>query len=190
MVGIALAVVVTLLILAGQIIFLNRSLRSGAFTSSVSPSMVPITGDITHRLQVAFAGALGPSDRGVRRFSVTHVRVDTSNQRLTDAVVVWAINDDLSEGTIGNEGQAEAYAMVRNVFTASLPVASLSLQGTFAVSGADGRKREKVVMKLSIDRSVAAAIQRVGWDGVEPGMLWPMLRRSYVDPTFEPLAPE
>ena len=188
--GIALAVLVTILILAGQAIFFVDAVRSGALASSVSPSNVPIHGSIAHRLHVATAGALGPSDRGVRRFQLTTVRPDRSNPRLVDVDLTWAINNDLSAGTIGNEAQAEVYAVIRDIFTASLPVASLSLHGTYPVSGAGGTERETVVMELSIARPVALAAGQVGWDGMEPATLWPMLHRTYVAPGFTPLAPE
>lgn len=188
--GIGLAVLITLLILVGQGIFLVGAVRSGALTSGVSPSNVPLRGSVTHRLHIAVAGALGSSDRGAPRFRFTHIRPDRSNHRLVDAELVWAINNDLSAGTIGNEARAEVYAVIRNVFTASLPVASLSLRGTFPVSSPGGRTHEAVVMKVSIARSVAIAVNHVGWDGMEPATLWPMLHRAYVDPRFTPLAPE
>lgn len=190
LVGFSLAGLVTLLIVAGQIIFLIGAIRSGALGSNVSSSTIPGHGNTYHRLQVTLAGALGPSDRSVHRFTVLRVLPDRANRRLADADVVWAINDDLSTGTIGNQAQAEAYAMIRNVFTANLPIASLELQGTFDVLGPNARKHESVVMKLSIVRSVALAVTHAGWDGMEPGSLWPMLHRTYVDPRFEPIAPE
>ena len=188
--GVGSGIAVTVLIVAGQILFLVGALRSGALTSGASPSTVPVKGSIDHRLQVVLAGALGPSDRGVQRFEVVGVQPDRANNRLADVVVRWAINGDLSAGTIGNGAQAEAYAMVRDIFTAHLPIASLVLEGTYPLSRSGARLREAVVMKLAIDRSVALAVGRAGWDGIEPASLWPLLRHIYVDPRMMPLPPE
>lgn len=175
-------------ILAGQIIFLVRTVRSGAWMGGVNAAPVPTKGPLSHRLDVALANALGSSDRGVRRFSIAGIHEDASNPRLSSVSVRWAINDDLSAGTLGNGAAADVYLMLRDIFTAHLPIALVRLDGTYPVRNGRGHARETVVMRLAMRRSVATMAGNMGWDSLDSQTLWPLVDRISVNPQFQPLA--
>lgn len=189
-IGFGLAAAVVTLVIIGQGIFLARALGSGVWNASDSSALVPAHGTLAHRLHVALGSALGSSDRGVRRFEVVRVSPSGSQSKLSTATVRWAINDDISTGTVGNGAQADVYAVFRDVFTAGLPLASVRLDGTYPLSDGHGVARETVVMRVSMSRSTATSIGKIGWENLDPQSAWPLVDRLYVNSQFEPLPQE
>lgn len=173
--GFGVGVLVFTLVLVGQGIFLSRSLGGGTEPAA------PPSGSLSHRLHVILARALGPSDRGVQRFRILRIASVHTNQKAVD--ITWAINDDLSGGTIGNGAEAEVYTMLRDLYSANLPIALVRLDGTYPLAAG---KRDAIVMRLSMDRRTAALIDKVGWDTLDPQTLWPLVQRTYVNPALQP----
>lgn len=185
-VGIGAASLVVLMVLIGQGLFLVQSVRSGTWTTQ--HVAVARTGTLKHRIDVTLAGALGGSDRGVPRFVVTQIRRDGAGSRLRVVRMRWSINNDLSAGTVGNGGQADVYAILRDLYTARLPLARVDLTGTYPMPSG-GHMRETVVMRLGISRSTASVVTKAGWDTFDPQTFWPLVTRYYVDPQLQPLPP-
>jgi hypothetical protein len=186
-IGFGLAAAVVTLVIIGQVIFLARALGSGVWNASDSSALVPTHGTLTHRLQVALGAALGGGDRGVRRFEVVRIAPSGSQSKLSTVNVRWAINDDISAGTVGNGAQDDVYAAFRDVFSAGLPLASVRLDGTYPMSDRHGSTRETVVIRVAMSRSTAATIGRIGWENLDPQTAWPLIDRLYVNPQFQPL---
>ena len=176
------------LILTGQIIFLVNAARSGAMMGAGTD--VPRGGTFRHRVAAVLNNALGPNDRGVHRFQLKVVFPATGNRTLSAIEVQWAINNDLSAGTIGNAAEADVYLMLRDLYTSGLPIAAVQLTGTYPIRTAAGRTRETAVMRLAMSRSIAMTIARTGWDNLDAQEVWPLVERSYVNPQFQPLSPE
>jgi hypothetical protein len=185
--GVGLACTVVALIILGQVLFLVKAARSGAWTSAASVPRIPTTGSLSYRLSVVLSGALGSSDRGVRRFEVTRTRADTANHRLSTVGVRWAINNDLSAGTIGNGAVQDVYLMLRDIFTSGLRIATVNLSGTYPMRDRLGHTHETVVMRLAMTRRVAAIADKTGWDNLDSQTLWPLTIRHYVNAEFQPL---
>ncbi|HLJ69500.1 MAG TPA: hypothetical protein VKX16_19265 [Chloroflexota bacterium] len=181
-----MAALVVALILAGQAIFLVRSIGSGTLTAGTST----LHGSLTQRVNSVVAGALGPSDRGVPRFRVTSIKRERADRRLIDIAMTWAINNDLSAGTIGSGAAADVYTVLRDLYTANLSVGTVSLDGTYPLRKGSGPSRETVVMRLVMPRSVAAMVNAAGWDSLDVQTFWPLVHRLYVDPQFQPLPSE
>lgn len=186
-IGIGLATIVVALILIGQAIFLVQAINSGALFGTAAS--VPTTGSLSHRLDVVLGNALGTSDRGVRRFTVTSIRPYTPDRSLKAVTVTWAINSNLAAGSIGNGAQADVYITLRDIYTSGLPVGAVRLSGTYPVSGAHGN-RESVVMRVAMNRTTASTIGRIGWDNLSAQEVWPLVDRIYVQAAFQPLTSE
>jgi hypothetical protein len=183
---IALGAVVVALVLIGQGIFLVTMVKTGV-QSDPSGVAVPSSGSLQHRLTAVVAAALGESDRGVRRFTITAIHSDSRNPSLRDVDITCTINDDIAAGSVGNGAQTDAYAVFRNVYSAHLPVALVRLRGTYPVTG---QSREVVVMRLAMDRTVATAIAKEGWNNADAETVWPLIERQYIAPDFQPIAGE
>ena len=181
--GICLAVAAVVLVLIGQAIFLVRAIGI-SFQQSQD---VPRTrhGTPAQKLHAVLASALGPSDRGVRRFSLD-LRQDPHDRAAQIAYVTWSINNDIGSGTVGNGAQLDAYAIARAVYTSGLPVRVVKLTGTYPLHG----PQEGPVMRLSLDRRAALAVGRDGWQTLDPTGLWPLFHHAYVAPAFEPSSGE
>lgn len=171
---------VTALSVTGQIIFLVRA-GSGVVGASVS---TPLHGTGAHRLQQAVAGALGGSDRGVRRFTMSARR--GADGRFTVAVR-WAINSDLSGGTVGNGAELDVYNLLRGIYESHVPVALVRLTGTYPRSPGHASSPETVVMRLSMNQREAGVVARTGWEVLDPQTVWPLVTRRYVNPDFRPI---
>lgn len=182
--GLALALVVVALVLVGQGIFLVRALGSERLDYG---SSIPMHGTLTQRVSRILAAALGPSDRGVRRFRITSVSTEPGHPSLRAVRITWAINNDLAAGSIGNGAQQDVYTVLRDLYTAYLPLGQVWLTGTFPMR-TRRRTQESVVMRLSMDRSTADTIGRVGWDTMDPQTVWPLVTRNYVAPELQPIA--
>jgi hypothetical protein len=176
----SLGTVVTLTVL-GQLFFLFHVAATGALTDA---SVVSRHGPFAHRVEVALLGALGKSDRGVRRFRVSSIQPSRSHPALKNIQITWALNKGLGAGTIGNGGMLDAYGILRSLFTSGLPIASVKLAGTYPTSQS---KRDTTVMRLSMSRQVARSITQAGWDTMDPQTMWPLITRQYVAPGFQPL---
>jgi hypothetical protein len=187
--GIGLASVVVALVLVGQVIFLVSAARSGLSLAGDAPSL-PQTGSLPHRLAPILSAVLGPSDRGIRRFRITGAYPGSSNRRLEVVSITWAINNDLSAGTVGNGAQVDVYAMLRAIYSSHLPIGLVKLTGTYPIPDRRGRPHETVVMRLAMDRSAANAVEETGWDNLDAQGLWPLVRRLYVHPDLQPVAAE
>lgn len=183
--GIGLGGLVFALILVGQGIFLVNSLKGGAIFPGTT-SAVPRSGSMRHRLDVTLSRVLGPSDRGRQRFQILHIN-SLPHSRDTTVVITWAINRDLSGGTVGNGAQAEVYSMLRAIYSSHLPIGLVRLDGTYRLRSAGA---DQVVMRLSMDRRTARLVKNMGWDTVDPQTLWPLVRRLYVNPYLQPQSAE
>lgn len=95
--------------------------------------------------------------------------------------LTWAINNDVSSGTIGDGAQADAYDILHNLAT-QVSLTEVRLIGTYPVHGA----RELVVMRLEANQRLLHLLRAVGSDGLDPQSLWPLLRHTYVYPALEP----
>lgn len=169
-------VLVSLLIAAGQIIAVVQSIQSDR-----SAVPIPRHGPLTARISAVLADALGPSDRGVRRYRVDAL-IRRNGTRLT---VAWAINNDLSGGTVGDGAATDVYDILHDLAAANIPLAGVQLIGTYAIGG-----HETTVMRLQANGRVLRLLRGVGSDGLDPLSTWPLLRHEYVAPAVEPSSTE
>jgi len=180
---------VVAIVLFGQLLFLIRIVTDvGADGFGASAITVPRTGTLAHRIDVVLTSSLGPSDRGAQRYRLAGVQRDRGHPHQVILTVTWSINNDLSEGTVGNGAASDVYLMLRNLYSSRLPIATIRLRGTYPVPNGHGRSRETTVMRLDLDRQVATLINREGWDSVDAQALWPLVNRRYVAPDFQPQA--
>ncbi len=188
--GIGLAVLVVGVVLTGQVMFVVGAFQSGGMANGggASPPL-PTSGTLTHRLNVILAEVLGSSDRGVARFRILHVQ-SVPGSNVKSISLTWAINNDLSGGTIGNGAQMDVYAILRGIYSTYLPITQVHMDGTYPLPGSDGRARERVGMRLSMDRRVATMIGKVGWDSLDAQSVWPLVHREFVDPNLQPQTSE
>jgi len=171
------------LILIGQGMALVNAYRTGA-TSSIP---IPHTGTLRHRMTVALSAALGPSDRGVRRFRIDRIIPAPSDPSRKDVSVTWAINSDLTWGTLGNGAQVDAYIILRTLYDSGFPVARVNLTGTYTTH----THHESVVMRLAMPRRVDRLLKQAGgWNEYDAGSVWPLIHRIWVNPDFQPQSAE
>jgi hypothetical protein len=176
--------VVACLTVLGQALYFLHAATSGSLTNS---AIIPKHGSFLYRLDAAVGGALGTSDRQVRRFRISSIQTSLASPHLKDVHVTWALNKGLSSGTVGNGGMLDAYSVLRSIYNSRLPVANVQLIGTYPLKARRSHPEETTVMRLSMSRQVALLIARAGWDTMDPQTVWPLLSRHYVAPDFQPL---
>jgi hypothetical protein len=164
---------VSLLAAAGQIMGIAQSLSSDRLAASV-----PAHGSLRQRASVLVADALGPSDRGVRRY-----QIDSLDQERV-LTLTWSINNDVSNGTVGDGAAADVYGVLYDLAT-HVSLRQVHLIGTYPVNG-----RERVVMRVDADHHILQLLRSIGSDGLDPQTLWPLLARRYVNPALAPSASE
>jgi len=145
------------------------------------PRQISMPHTFRGKINLALHDALGSSDRGVRRFRIVSLKKSANGYRLT---VRWAINNDLSSGTVGNGAQADAYLAFSDLFALHIAFDRVDLVGTYPDSKHGG---ETPVMRLWIDRSTARVISSYGWSTLDPETVWPLIHRAYVAPDFQPV---
>lgn len=169
-------VIVSLLIASGQIIAVVRSVQSDR-----SAVPIPQHGPLNRRISAILTDALGPSDRGALRYHIDAV-THRSGARLR---VTWAINNDVSAGTVGNGAAADVYNILHDLGADNIPLASVYLVGTYPIRG-----HEQVVMRLQASGSLLRLLSAVGSDGLDPSSTWPLVRHEYVNPAVAPSSTE
>src|SRR5579875_3644383 len=158
------------LIFLGQGIALYRAAESGA----TAPLPIPRTGSLQHRMSVALRSALGPSDRHVARFHIDSIRTAPGTSGRKIVTVTWAINNDLTWGTLGNGAQVDAYIILRALYDSGFPVARVNLTGTYTTH----THHESVVMRLAMPRRVDRLLKQAGgWNEYDAGSVWPLIHR-------------
>lgn len=169
-------VIVSLLIASGQIIAVVQSVQSDR-----SAVPIPRHGPLPARISAVLTDALGPSDRGVRRYRITSL----SHRNGGRLAVAWAINNDVSGGTVGDGAAADVYNILHDLGAANIPLASVNLIGTYPMGG-----HETVVMRLQANGRLLRLLSAVGSDGLDPLSTWPLVRHEYVNPAVEPSSTE
>lgn len=171
--------------LVGEQVVLALNNTGSAGRTNLHPSRT-----VSGQLDALIRGALGPSDRGVRRFRVERLTPAPGHPGYRAVTVIWTINNDLSAGTIGNGAQVDVYTLFSSLFESHLRLWRVSLIGTYPVTGRDGRVRERPVIRVSLDAPTARAIAAGGWSNLDALSLWPLVHREYVNPDFQPTPTE
>lgn len=166
-------ILVTALIVIGQLVAVF-----GAFRSDSGAVPIPSHGSVSRRLDAVLIDALGPSDRGVRRFRLAPPVHHGNSYSVS---IIWSLNNDVAEGTVGNGGAADVYNMLHDLAVSGIPISSVRLTGTYPVAG-----QERVVMQLAAGRKLLALLKSVGSDGLDPQSAWPLVDRMYVYPPVQP----
>lgn len=169
------------LLAAEQVVFL---LGGGAGGTPQAHVRVARAGPVTlaGRIEAQVAGALGRSDRGVRRFRLTALRADPRHAGLYTVSLTWAINGDLSLGSISASAQLDVYLVMRALYTAPLPLSTVRLTGTFGDRDKRGRAVEAPVLVVGMDRAVARVVD---WQNMDATEVWPLVHRYFERPGFD-----
>ena len=134
------------------------------------------------RVAALVASALGPSDRGVQRFRITGLPLAPSGHGQRSVSLTWAINGDLSLGSVSAGAQLEVYLVLRTLYSAHLPLSMVRMTGTFGQQNRRGRDVEVPVMIVGLD---AATARLVDWQDMDASTVWPLLHRYMVRPGFD-----
>ena len=166
-------VIVSSLIVIGQLVAVIRGVSGDR-----SAAAIPRHGPLRQRISAIVADSLGPSDRGVRRYRIDSL---SPGRVLT---VTWSINNDVSNGTVGDGAAADVYGMLYNLAT-HVSLKNVHLTGTYPLGG-----REQTVMRLDANQHILHLLHSVGTEGLDPQSLWPLLRRDHVNPALAPSSGE
>lgn len=174
-------IVAAMLLAAEQVAFL---LGGGVGGTKQAPVRRAQAGTLTlaGRIEARVAEALGRSDRGVRRFRLTALRADPRHKGLYALSLTWAINGDLSLGSISASAQLDVYLVLRALYTAPLPLSTVRLTGTFGDRDKQGHVVEAPVVVVGMDRAVARAVD---WQNMDATEVWPLVHRYVERPGFE-----
>ena len=176
----ALILVAAALIAEQAVFFLGGS---GAHKGhGAAPAHATHATTFSGRVASIISAALGPGDRGVRRFRLTAISTDprVHGQRIVN--LTWAINGDLSLGSVSAGAQADVYLMLRGLYTSNLPISMARLTGTFGQRGAHGGDVEVPVLVVGMSRATARLID---WQNMDADMVWPLVHRYMERPGFE-----
>ena len=173
----ALALVAAALIAEQAVFFLGGS---GGHKSHSAAAPSPAT---TFSAQAAaiVGAALGPSDRGVLRFRLTAVGRDPHDRGRRMVSLTWAINGDLSLGSVSAGAQADVFLLLRGLYSSRLPISMVRLTGTFGRRGVHGDDVEVPVLIVGLNRATARLID---WQNMDAGMVWPLLHHFMERPGF------
>jgi hypothetical protein len=174
---IGLVVVIALGLLVEQVVFAIAD--AGSHQKTHSPYFPPT---MVGKLDRALTNALGSSDRRVRRFRILRLTLAPGMPRYRNITVRWAINNDLSGGTLGNGAQADVYLMLSDLYTSGVRLNRVDLQGTYPETGTS----ERTVMRVWMDRRTASYLTKNGWGTVDAVIVWPLVHRDYVSSSFQP----
>jgi hypothetical protein len=173
-------VLAALLLLGEQLVFLRDSGSGPSTAGTIARGKQPHT--TLQRIGVLVSDALGPSDRGVRRYRIISIKPDPRNRGRSLVHIEWAINGDLSLGSVSAWSQVEVYLMLRALYTAKMPLSYIQLTGTFGDRGPNGAHREVRVLDLGLDARTASLMD---WATLDAVTVWPLLHHTYSRSGFE-----
>jgi len=173
----ALLLLVAAALAGEQLLFLKGS------ASSVRPhqGMAAHLSD-ARRVSLLIADALGPGDRGVTRVQLVGARADPVHKGARIVTLTWAINGDLSLGSVSSAAQLDVYLVLQNLYTAHLPISDVRMTGTFGERDSHGHDREVPVMTVGMDAATARVID---WQNMDATTVWPLVHHYMIRPNFE-----
>jgi len=173
----ALLLLVAVALAGEQLLFLKGS------ASSARPHHVTAAHlSDTQRISMLVADALGASDRGVKRVQLVGTRADPTHKGARIVTLTWAINGDLSLGSVSSGAQLDVYLILQNLYTAHLPISDIRMTGTFGERDSHGHDREVPVMIVGMDAAVARVID---WQNMDATTVWPLVHHYMIRPGFE-----
>jgi hypothetical protein len=130
--------------------------------------------DTADVLRQAVADALGSSNR--ERERLNSVEYDGSQ-----VTVMWAINDNLTQGFIKGGAKRDVVDILQTVAMSEMPFDAVTLRGTFPLVDEYGNSTETEVVRATYTR---ATVDRINWEG----FIWENVYRIADDvqqhPTF------
>lgn len=96
--------------------------------------------------------------------------------------LTWAINGDLSLGSVSSSAQLDIYLVLRSLYTAHVPITAVRMTGTFGERDRQGRHVEVPVMVVGMDGATAHLID---WQDMDAETVWPLVHRYMIQPGFE-----
>lgn len=160
-----------------QIVFVRSSLPWGQ-VRAVQPRQGMGQADVA----ALVADALGPSDRGVTRLRLVGRQTDPRHRGMYSLNLTWAINGDLSLGSVSAGAELDVYLVLRALYTAHLPLGAVRMTGTFGELERSGHHVETPVMIVGMD---AATARLIDWQDMDAAMVWPLVHRYMMQPGFE-----
>lgn len=174
---ITLTIIVAAGFLAEQVYFVVDSNRQAQAVATHTVQPRTLSGHINAILY----DVMGNSDRGIQRFHIDSLTPDPHFPGLKDLTVHWAINFDLSAGSVGRGAQMDVYYSLERLYQAHVPLATIRMIGTFANKNAKGQYFEQRVLDVSLTKPVADLIV---WNTIDDQTLWPILHHAYTMPGF------
>lgn len=174
---VALLLIVVAAFAAEQLIFLGNNTPAGRTGAQTAQHL---TGP--RKIDALLAEALGPSDRGVTRFHLAGMDADPAQRGAYTLNLMWAINGDLSLGSVSAGAQLDVYLVLRKLYTARLPLRAVRMTGTFGQRGKHGHNVEVPVMIVGMD---AATARLIDWQNMDASTVWPLVHQYMMRPGFE-----
>ena len=182
---ILLPILLGLGLLIEQIVFFHGGTNSSPTPSSAAATTAAIPGKpgtVYYRVATVVNQVLGPSDRGVTRFRIDSLVPDPAHPGQRILSLTWAVNGDLTMGSVSAGAQVETFLVLHKLYTSHLPLSDVRLTGTFGNHDRAGRAVEVPVLKLEL---AARTIPVLDWGSLDDTTLWPLIHRIYIRPGFE-----
>ncbi|HEY8284598.1 MAG TPA: hypothetical protein VIJ28_09445 [Chloroflexota bacterium] len=179
---ILLPLVLGLGLLVEQVVFFHGGANSSPVRSSAPAGIPGNPGTPYHQVATVVNQALGPSDRGVNRFHIDSLAADPAHRGKRVLTLTWAVNGDLTMGSVSAGAQVETFLLLRSLYTSHLPLSDVRITGTFGNHDRAGRAVEVPVLRLEL---AARTIPAEVWSSLDDTTLWPLIHRLYVRPGFE-----
>jgi len=168
-----------------QIVFFHGGANSSPTPTSAAATTAAIPGKpgtLFYRVATVVNQALGPSDRGVTRFHIDSLALDPAHPGQRILSLTWAVNGDLTMGSVSAGAQVETFLVLHKLYTSHLPLSDVRLTGTFGNRDRVGHTVEVPVLKLEL---AARTIPVLDWSSLDDTTLWPLIHRIYIRPGFE-----
>jgi hypothetical protein len=140
-----------------------------------SSGLTPSPDTPQDELQAAVEGGLGSSNRDVTRVSEARVFAGRVS-------VVWAINDNLSEGLVKDTARLEATEILEAIQGSGITYDEVSIEGTFSLVDQLGNESEEVVVRGTWERSL---IDQINFENFAFKNVFEIAGEAYVHPAFQ-----
>lgn len=126
-------------------------------------------------LQAGVEGVLGGSNRDV-------TRVSEAREFSGQVTVVWAINDNLSEGLVKDTARLESTEILEAIQDSGIAYDVVSIEGTFSLVNQLGNESEEVVVSGTWEKSL---VDQINFENFDFKNIFELGDEAYVHPAFQ-----
>jgi hypothetical protein len=162
-----------------RLVFRGASMDLGDLGLALQKSKIPVP-TLESQVRALVEGALGAGNRSIPRIQKIEI-VDNRATSEKNILVIWAIDDSITEEWINKSAKLDATGVFRALYSSGLPISQVELQGTFSMVDKYGNASEDTVVKLILDKTTA---NRINWENFLTDNVYTVAKVLYLHPSF------